>query len=567
MGAYNGTTVKDSTDAVRVDAETLLSGDPLHGLDGIEEDPLEAARRQIAFLEDGLDPAGDGRAWASLMDEAYRAAHVLKDSIDPSSAPNVARIAAQVQALVMATRAGRIALGPGVVSLLRGAARAARESLEAGRRGKRESAAAGEAAAALEAFLAGARVHAAAPVDDAGPARYAKIERRRLEAARASLLLAGPAAASFSSVSKEAARVSASLRELSAKRATLAADLLAAIPEGLAAAARGDSVTEIARGIAARFAGFGGLLAEGEESVSRLAARVRETGEAGARAAASIGDALGGIDAVRVKSVLHGLPASAAGAAHISSGALELDAGLGDAEINVSMASLVRTSVIQCIRAILSRAPGRRSPAAKKGAIRLSLTADESHGQITLRVYCRGNRQPGGFLAKNLTALTARLDRKGCSLRVDSGRGDTSSVLIFVPGFARPAAPTESFLIVRAGGVLHAIPSAAVEECVAAQKPGSVYARDGEKLRVVALGDLPRAAAAVVVKSPRGRAVLLVDELVGEETLAAAGEAQGATSEPPVRAREDGSKALLIDVEKHVPQKRRRPVRRTRGGT
>ena len=121
-----------------------MSDDPLSSLEEIPDDPLDAARNQLAFLEDGLDPEAGPKP--GLMDEAYRAAHLLLRAIDPAQVPNVARIAAQVQALVLATRSGTVTLGPALPILLRAAARAARESLEAGRKGRREPAAARGAA-------------------------------------------------------------------------------------------------------------------------------------------------------------------------------------------------------------------------------------------------------------------------------------------------------------------------------------------------------------------------------------------------------------------------------------
>ena len=415
-----------------------MTDDPLSGLEEMADDPLAAARSQLKLLEEGLGPQTGPNA--AMMDEAYRAAHLLLRALDPVQAPNVARIAAQVQALVRATRSGAVALGPALPILLRTAARAARESLESGRKGRPEPAAAREAADALEAFLSGAPPAQSTEAGE-GPARFEKVEKGRLAAAQAAARGAGPAVSSLSRALDEAASLDNALRGLTSQRLALTAELLAALPGSLAKAARGEPVTSIASDLAGMFDRLGTLLSEGEESVSRLTARMRQSGETGLRMAAAIGSAVRRLESVDLRNALHGLPAVAAGAARAASLQISADVDLGDLEISATLAPLARTAAVQCIRALCARAPATRKASVGKAAskgpgapLSLTVNAEESAGAVRVLFRLRGNPHPGGFLASRLRPLSLRLGRHGCTLKEESEKGNESSVSITFPG-------------------------------------------------------------------------------------------------------------------------------------
>ena len=474
-------------------------------------------------------------------------------------APNVSRIAAQVQALVLATRSGAVSLGPALPVLLRTAARAARESLEAARKGKREPSAAREAADALESFLSGAPATPASVPPGDGPVHFEKVEKRRLEAARSALLAAGPAVSALTRALDEAAALGDAVRGLTTQRLALTAELLASIPEGLAAAARGEPVTSIAGDLAGRFGRLSTLLSEGEESFSRLTTRMRQSGETGIRAAESIGAAVRRLDRVGLADVLHGLRAVADAAARAASREVSTEVDLGVLEIEVALAPLARAAAVQCVRALCARsrtprkpaatATGKGKPSRKAPATPLLLTvhAEETPGGARVVFRLRGSPGRAAFLQSQLRSLAERLGSHGCALKIERTKGNDSSVSISFPAIQDGRNADPGFLIVKARGVLHAIPSGVVEECVAAEKTGEPYVRGGKKLRSMALGDPARAGSAVVVrKGATERLVIVVDELVGEETLRIA---EGKKGSPRAGIRADGSRALIVDLQ------------------
>jgi hypothetical protein len=164
-------------------------------------------------------------------------------------------------------------------------------------------------------------------------------------------------------------------------------------------------------------------------------------------------------------------------------------------------------------------------------------------------LFClRGASHPSGSLQSQLGSLSERLGRHGCGLTVELTKGNDSSVAVTFPG-TQPQEPEENgYLIVRARGVLHAIPAAAVEECIAARKPGEPYMRAGKQLRSLVLGDPDRRGSAVVVKTgASGGLAIVVDELVGTEALRIVDEEKGA---PRSGVRGDGSRALIVDLPK-----------------
>jgi chemotaxis protein histidine kinase CheA len=514
------------------------SADPLRGLEEIEESPRDTARRQIALLEAGLSSAG--QVDSALMDETYRAAHLLRGAVDPAASPGLANIARQLQALVLATRAGSVTLGPGVLPLLRAAARAARAELERGRAGS----SADEAAAALAAFLAGTGAPAAILQRSDGPVRYSRIEDRRLHAARAALAAAGPSVAALSRVAEQAAATGTRLREMGARRAGLAAELLAAIPDALAAAARGVPVSEIAGGLAERFSGFGEFLVQGEDALAGMAAQVREAADATVRSTAALEAALSRIDRVFVRNVLSGIGAGAGSAARAAGRQVAVQTDLGDAEIPASMATLLRSAVQECIRIMASPATSERKGARPRDALSLSVKCGEEAGGFRVSIELKGNPVPGLTLEKRLAPVSLRLARARGSLEVRPTRGRAVSVLVTLPVPARSETSTDSFVLVRAGGALWAVPASKVEECVPALAPGTDYVRDGKRLRVLALGGTSQPAFALIVKTRRGRAAVTVEEIVGEETMRAEAAGDGA---PAAAARADGTKAVIAD--------------------
>ena len=521
---------------------TGLEEDPSHGLDDWGEDPRDAARKQVQFLEEGIDPAATGSAASALLDEAYRAAHLLRSALDPSRSPNVIRIARQIQALVTAARKGHIPTGPGVLSLLRTAAHAAAESVEAVSRGKRETSSAGEAAAALESFLGGAL--AAPPVagDESGPVRYTRVDAGRLQSARAAAAAAAASVAAFARSAEEAARAETALRLHAQKRSELAAEVLSAIPQGLAAAARGEPVTEVAQELAARISALSALDEESGDAITRLTAKIREAGDAGTHAMAAGSGALAGIDAVRLRNALHGVEAAAHGA--------EMHVELGDGEIVASLGPVVKSALARLIHALSGSARAKKTRTAKSGKagapgiVTFSMDAQSIDGREVVRLSSSGASIGAAELSEVVAAVSHPLARQKAELHIEKRRGDRVTLVLGMPSYRRAVPGEASFLVVSVKGVSWAIPSEAVVECVPAPLPA---AAGWNAEAIVTLSEPGQAGAGVVVRGEKAPVVILVDALVGEETLRTAGVEDGPVAASFV-TRADGTRIAVCDV-------------------
>jgi chemotaxis protein histidine kinase CheA len=115
-----------------------------------------------------------------------------------------------------------------------------------------------------------------------------------------------------------------------------------------------------------------------------------------------------------------------------------------------------------------------------------------------------------------------------------------------------------SFMLGRAGDSLYAISADAVEEAIVAPPSGADYMWKGIKLPVTSMGGSESPHAGVVVSAGGRRAVLLFEQLEGEERLYSTS-IESSQSRPTgivaAAARADGSVALIIDVSSYLPVK------------
>jgi chemotaxis protein histidine kinase CheA len=529
----------------------------------LNEDSVEEARLQLAFLEEGMGALRETPDAHALMDEAYRAAHSLKGALEQAELPHVVRIARLVQEVVRAARAGRLSVSAEMGSLISAAARGARESLEARVAGSPDSGAAESAAVALESLLARpAQPRDTADASQRGSLVLTRVDARRLHAAIETARDTVSASASFARSEEDAAALLSEFRTAAGRQEQASRELLDAIPGGLAAAARGQPTTGIAGELAGRVAAFGRITADVEESLLRFAARLREAAQKGARAAAAASGALGRIGGVHLASLFAGFPRLMRRYAQKLRRAVDVVVDTGVVEIDASLAALVATAVNRCGRAFLDQVqqrPRRTRKGGAPGAVRLLLQASVAPGEVLVKLVHEGHPLARERLEKSLEDLRGRLGKKGITFELETNPGERSLVLLKVPRPRGPGLLAESFILGRAGDYLYAIPASSIEECVAALPAGTEYLMRGERLPIVSMGGSAATGAGVVVRAEETKVVLLFDSLEGEENLSPAPIEYAAAQAPGIAAaaaRADGSVALILDVASYLSAKR-----------
>jgi chemotaxis protein histidine kinase CheA len=527
---------------------------PVSPAGSLEGRTAEDALRQLAFLEGSAEALLRSEDHSALMDEVYRAAHLLRGGDDDAGLPQVSRIARLVQDVVRATRAGRLEASPELGTLIASAARAARDAMRASAKGAAEPRAATAAADALDALLSDRKTDAAGDDASQGPVILAPVDARRLAAAIAALGDAGTAATALMRAAVDVAALGAVYREAAARHERDARELLDALPRWLAALASGASTTGIAADLAGRIAALASSPGDLEESLLRVSAVVRDAAGECSRSTAIAASAAAHLRSVRLAPLLSGFARRAERIARSIGRPVVVSVRTADVEIDAGLAELVGAAVTRCARVSLEsarrRAP-RRGSGAKTRKDRLTVQAASGKGFTRIRIVFAGDAAPHGTLTRALERTRSRLERRGVGMTIASRRGARVLVVLSLPELAMDRA-AGSYLVARAGAACYAVPIASVVECMeTGPKPGG-YVSGGRTLAIFRMGTSRDGRAGVVVRGATGNAVLLFDALEGEETLAPAplehGDARSAgVHNAAVMA--SGAVALVLDVE------------------
>lgn len=558
-------------DISRVETPLETGRDSRTGI--LEEVSIEEARRQLRFLAESMDALRNTADARVLLDEAYRAAHVVKGELDQAGMPDVARIARLVQEVVRAVRAGRISAGAELGSLLSSAARRALDSLEAHVTGSPDSGASESAGVELEYLLARPpRFRPAEEPGAEGTLVLTRVDARRLQTALDASSESGAAAASVARAAEESVALLEGLRTLAGQQEHGTRELLDAIPSALAAAARGQPTTGIAGGLSGRVAALGKIASEFEESFSRFAARLREAAQKGERASAAAGEATSRIGSVLLATLFDGFPRLVLRRARKLPLPVEVVVDTRALEIDASMAEIVRTAINRSALASLNpdgkrprnagrkaaRASLRHSSASRRCRLSLQARADAGEGLILVQLLYEGRVSSKAELERALEGIRTRLQRKKIPFQIELKKRGRAVFSLRLPQPLTQGMLSGSFMLGRAGDILYAISADAVEEAIVVPPSGSDFMWKGEKLLVTSMGGSKSPHAGVVVSVGGQRAVLLFEQLEGEERLYSTSIEYTQTRPPGIvaaAARADGSVALIIDVLSYLPVK------------
>jgi chemotaxis protein histidine kinase CheA len=528
-------------------------------IESLGDDAAEQARHQLSLLEKSLGSSRDPAEAEALLDEAYRAAHSLKSAIDPRRMPNVDRLARRVQDVVRATRSGTLAVTPALGSMLASVARIARGALDAVSGGGAEPLSASSAAAALEEVLAHPGAWTVPPALSGAPVQWARVEATRLHAAGEAAGDARAAATAFARAAHESGDMADRMRAALEKHEREMQGLLDALPAGLGRAARGEPTTSVAAELVEMVSALGITASQLGQSLSRTNSAVREAAAQGTRAAEKAETAFGSLRSVRLDALLDDLPRTVRRLARNAGRAVELVLQPTNLEVHAERAEKVNSLVKICLRAMigLSRTRGRtaRSGAAARSA-RISVRGSSEGESLCLRLAFDGATPDKEHLKAALEAAQRRLSRDDGTLEVESRKGENASILLTVRLAAAAASRSEEFVLARAGEAWYAILAASVVECIEAGMSMPDYMLDGARLPTLRMNDTLNPRVGVVVKTPRGSAVLLFDVVGGREialqTTGGSGAELVAGISGSVR-RPDGRLALLVDLAVLLP--------------
>jgi chemotaxis protein histidine kinase CheA len=126
----------------------------------------------------------------------------------------------------------------------------------------------------------------------------------------------------------------------------------------------------------------------------------------------------------------------------------------------------------------------------------------------------------------------------------------------------------ESYMVASAAEILYAIPISVIQECIAVPVSAKNHTCGAEEVPVVRVSESRSATAGIVVLAGDGKAVLVFDTVVGEESLMPSPAEYAGAPEPGIiaaAARADGGVALVLDVASYVsalrPEKKKRKSR------
>jgi chemotaxis protein histidine kinase CheA len=404
----------------------------------------------------------------------------------------------------------------------------------------------------MEEMLAHPGAWSVPPALSGVPVQWARVETVRLIAAGEAAGEARAASAAFARAAEESAGFTERLRSAFAAHGEAVQGLRDALPAGLVRAARGEPTTTIAAELAdvvsALSVGTSGL----EQALSRNAAAVREAAIHGARAAEKAEAAFGSFRSVRLDALLADLPRLVRRGARDSGRDVDLVQESTNLEVDAARAESVRAIVKGCVRALLgpSRARGRKSRRAEAiPASRLSVFARAAGEHLYLRIALSSGAPDPDRLKAVLEALQRRIEREGGSLEAESRKGGSASILATIRSAAALTTRTVEFLLARAGDAWYALPASAVVECIEAGMAMTEYVLDGSRLPTLRMNDTRDPREGVVVRTPRGGAVLLFDAIGGREyALQTIGGGESIAGISGSVRRPDGSAALLVDL-------------------
>jgi hypothetical protein len=527
-------------------------------IESLGEDAAESARYQLSLLEKALGSSREPAEASALLDEAYRAAHSLKSAIDPRRMPNVDRLARRVQDIVRATRSGSLSVTAELGSVLAAVARIARDALDAVSAGGAEPLSASSAAVTMEEMLAHPGAWSIPPALSGVPVQWARVEASRLVAAGEAAADARAASGAFLRAAGDAAEVTERLRSALSAHELALKSFREALPGGLARAARGEPTTTIAAELSENVTALSVSAAGLEQSMSKSGAAVREAALLGTRAAEKAETAFGSVRSVRLDALFEDLPALVRKAARDSGTSAELVQEPTNIEVDATHADTVSTLIKVCVRSLLglSKARGRKP---RRGAVarpvRLSLFARAAGDNLYLRISLTGGAPEMEKMKAAVAAAQRRLAKEGGSLEVESRKGENAAVLLMIRSAAAMSGRTAEFILARAGETWYAILASSVVECIEAGLSPD-YSRDGIRFPAMRMNDTRDPLEGVVVKTPRGGAVLLFDAVGGREVGVQAAGGNDADAMAGVAGsvrRPDGSTARLVDLASLLP--------------
>lgn len=536
-------------------------------LESLGEDPREIARSQLAVLEKSLESCREPAQTAALIDEAYRAAHSLKSAVDPMRMPNVDRLARRVQEVVRLARSGAIPVTLELGAVLASIARVARDALEMPQGPEPLSAA--SAAATLEEMLEHPTSWSAPPGLLNRPFNWSKVEAGRLDAAGEAARVARSAFSAFQRAAVESTDVVERFRSALVEHQRALEALRQVIPRAMGAAARGEPTAAAASELGETVSRLAGLASDLDLPLSRTASAVKEAAVQGGRAADTAEAAFSSLTCVRLDALLEELPRVVRRAAKAAGTSLELAQEPTNVEVIASRAETVRTLITRTIRAVVGalpagktpsrRARGERSRNAHPHGARLSLFARSAGDSLYLRIAVAGATPNVQKLKDSLSKLQRPLAKEGAGAEAEAKKGEGASILLTVRSAAAVTSRTAEFLFARAGTSWYAVPSSAVVECVDGGLSMSEYVLDGVRVPTLRMNDTRDPRQAVIVKTPRGGAALLFDEVGTREAgLQTAGSGDGphvAGIAGSVR-RPDGTSTMLLDLTVLLPAPR-----------
>jgi chemotaxis protein histidine kinase CheA len=533
-------------------------------LESLGGDPKEHARSQLALLEQSLESCREPSETAALMDEAYRAAHALKGAVDSQEAPNVDRLARRMQDIVRAARSGTLAVTLELGSVLASIARVARDALEEGP--GVEPLSVSSASATLEEILEHPSAWSAPPGLIQRAFEWARVEAGRLSAAGEAARVAREAYSAYSRAAAESGAVMDGFQEALSAHRKAVESLRGEIPGALAAAARGEATASSAVDLVDSLSRLSSLAAEMEKPLSRSAAAVKEASLQGRRSADIAEGAFASLVSVRLDALLEFLPRLVRSLARRHGIRLDLVQEPTNVEVLASRSEAAVALITRCVRAAvgaMAAAPSRKrrsgSHSLPRGSARLSVFARAAGDSLHLRLALAGPMPDTAALNESLAGMKRRLLREGAGLDAEAKKGESASILLTLRSAASVSSRTGEFVFARSGEAWYAIPSPAVVECIDGGLSMPEYVLEGARLPTLRMNDTVDPHRAMVVKTPRGAAVLLFDGIGSRETglqTSGGGDAPRIAGIAGTVRRADGSSARLLDLTVLLPQPR-----------
>ncbi|MGA2641428.1 MAG: hypothetical protein ABSG21_11085 [Spirochaetia bacterium] len=536
-------------------------------IESLGEDTVENARLQLALLEKSLVSSREPAEAVALLDEAYRAAQSLKSAIDSRRMPNVDRLARRLQDVVRATRAGSLAVTPELGSMLASVARIARDALDAGSGGGAEPKSVSSAAASLEEVLAHPGAWTVPPAISGVTVHWARVEAARLIAAGEAAGDAKAASAAFARAAEDSAGLEAGFQSALAAHDHAMQRLREALPAGLGRVARGEQTTTVAAELAEIVSSLSMNASGLAQSMGRCAAAVKEAAFLGNRAAMRAEAVFGSLRSVRLDALLEDIPRLVRRTARAAGRAVDLVQDSTNLEVDAARAETVRSLISSSVRAMIGLSASRGKKIWRGGAgqgAELTIFARAAGEDLYLRIALTGGAPDAERLRVALAPAKRRLVREGGTIEVESEKGAHGSILLTIRSAAALMSRSAEFIVARAGDTWFAILATSVVECIEAGLSMQDYVLEGARLPTLRMNDTRDPREGVVVRTPRGGAVLLFDAVGGREFALQSLGGNGLEAAPGISGlvrRPDGSSARLVDLADLLPAPERRKGR------